>query len=199
LECDEYYICEEFYNDSNSGIDTADNIPARPGSSAATPNFGSLEAMKYRCSRSHLEQNLDDCGKWCASYECCFYLSKSCYTSNKQECDDHNVCESVFAALRIEADHNNAALSSTGVGAAPTSSATGSVGTNNAMVTDEGLSETQLLILARACNSDQLRINGDSECMMLCQGSACCFDQYSPCNEKAQFCQDHAICSSMFT
>ena len=91
------------------------------------------------------------------------------------------------------------------------------------IVEDKGLDDTELLILARACNTDKLQID-DTECRMLCQGSECeslicsslflsmlsyssryprsttgCFSKTSPCSGMEKFCDDHAICSSMFT
>ena len=106
LECEEYYICEEFYTPAssmeNSVPSAGNNSPSEPeslgpGSEVEIEVYGSLEAMNYRCSSTHLEKYADKCLDWCDPYECCFYHSNSCAASHQAECDVHEICKSVFA------------------------------------------------------------------------------------------------------
>lgn len=201
LECDEYYICEEFFIADEEAEDEAE---AEADAALANENYGSgssvivssdtdsLEAMQYRCSASHLEKHLLECGEWCVTYECCFYDSNSCYLANKQQCDDHDICKSV-----LDLGGNSAGTASSSTSGAGISNSPSLPMANNAQTIDEGLDATELQILERACGINQLRVN-DSECKMLCRGSECCFSQYSHCNGMETFCNDHAICSRMF-
>lgn len=192
-ECDEYASCKVFYDDASS--DTSANV-------------ATAEIMTSRCAASNPDRDLDDCEEWCFDYECCFYFSNSCYSSKKQTCDDNDFCRSVFDELRDQSSGNSAPapLPSVTGGGISQPSIPSSIGNspslpasnNNAGILDQGLDDTELLILARACNIDQLR-KSDSECRMLCQGAECCFSRTSHCDGMQKFCNDHAICSGMFT
>lgn len=101
LECEEYYICEEFYtpNVKEEVASPSATESLGPGSEVEAEVYGSLEAMNYRCSSAHLERYADKCLDWCGPYECCFYHSnvhESCAASHKAECDVHEICKSVF-------------------------------------------------------------------------------------------------------
>eukprot|EP00581_Thalassiosira_minuscula_P030327 CAMPEP_0183777694 /NCGR_PEP_ID=MMETSP0739-20130205/49634_1 /TAXON_ID=385413 /ORGANISM="Thalassiosira miniscula, Strain CCMP1093" /LENGTH=431 /DNA_ID=CAMNT_0026019881 /DNA_START=1 /DNA_END=1293 /DNA_ORIENTATION=- len=73
LECDEYYLCEEFGSEEEYA-----------------------ESLAYRCSAPRLKNHAEACGKWCLPYECCFEDVDPCYLANKKECDEHIVCKSVL-------------------------------------------------------------------------------------------------------
>ena len=146
----------------------------------------SIEAMKSRCALGNLQENLEDCGKWCQQYECCFYFTDSCANTQPQQCDDHLVCENVFDELRK----------------GPKSSNGSSSGNKITVNTPLGDSDSELLILARACNNDQLDIDA-TECRMLCKGSECCFTTHieNNCSRRAAmqtFCLEHIVCADIF-
>jgi len=74
LECNEYYICEEFYEDKEE-----ENV-----------------AFKALCTPSNLQQNWDTCKSQCSEFECCFTNGNSCYQEKKQGCDEHYICEDIY-------------------------------------------------------------------------------------------------------
>lgn len=84
-------------------------------------------------------------GSWCTPYECCFYYSNSCYDSNADECNEHEICSTVFDRLR-----KKSAMQPSG------------------NVPSSQLSDNELMILARACNGQKVE-SDDSECRMLCK------------------------------
>jgi hypothetical protein len=96
-ECDDNYICEEYFLDDKVG--TSDQ-GGQESHAASSHDVGSVEAMNYRCSPAHLEKNLDACKDWCAPLECCYYFTNSCYSTRQEECDDHDRCEAVFDRLK---------------------------------------------------------------------------------------------------
>ncbi len=72
----------------------------------------------------------------------------------------------------------------------------------NAPETSLGDSDSELLILARACNLDQLETDA-TECRMLCKGSECCFTTHvvNNCSRKPEmkaFCLDHMLCADLY-
>lgn len=148
-ECDDHFVCEEFYEVEESSGGTEDNS-GQASNSVAT--------MESRCSAENIQRDqLDDCEGYCLSYECCFTFSNSCYVSKKQECDDNNFCQNVFDQLRKQPPSPAAANDSSPLQEGKA---------------DVGASESELLILTKACNLGQIRID-DTECRMLCQGSEC--------------------------
>ena len=147
-ECDDHFICEEFYDVGESSGGTEDNS-GQTSNSAAT--------MESRCSAENIQSDqLDDCEGYCLSYECCFTFSNSCYQSKKQECDDNNFCQNVFDQLRKQ----------------PPSPATNDSPSFQEGNADIRTGDSELLVLAKACNLGQIR-RDDTECKMLCKGSEC--------------------------
>ena len=147
-ECDDHFICEEFYDVGESSGGTEDNS-GQTSNSAAT--------MESRCSAENIQSDqLDDCEGYCLSYECCFTFSNSCYLSKKQECDDNNFCQNVFDQLRKQ----------------PPSPATNDSPSFQEGNADIRTGDSELLVLAKACNLGQIR-RDDTECKMLCKGSEC--------------------------
>ena len=113
--------------------------------------------MESRCSAENIQSDqLDDCEGYCLSYECCFTFSNSCYLSKKQECDDNNFCQNVFDQLRKQ----------------PPSPATNDSPSFQEGNADIRTGDSELLVLAKACNLGQIR-RDDTECKMLCRGSEC--------------------------
>lgn len=187
LECDEYEPCRYYFE-------------------TYAPDFKQpplQESFKDLCSPSQIGKNWDSCKAHCEQFACCFRSEFSCYQENEVECDEDYFCEEFYKDTV----------------------ATTTLPTKVQIVEDKGLDDTELLILARACNTDKLQID-DTECRMLCQGSKCeslicfvisfplnvvinssryprsttgCFSKTSPCSGMEKFCDDHAICSSMFT
>jgi len=90
-------------------------------------------------------------GSWCTPYECCFYYSNSCYDSNADECNEHEICSTVFDRLRKKSASTNTQVSSSDP--------------------SPQLADNELMILARACDEEQLN-SDDSECRMLCKVSS---------------------------
>eukprot|EP00985_Skeletonema_marinoi_P028396 scaffold24771_cov214-Skeletonema_marinoi.AAC.1 len=159
----------------------------------------SIEAMKSRCAASNLQQNLNACSKWCQEYECCFYISDSCANTQPLQCADHSVCENVFVELRNSPKSNYDALTVNTNNASPVSA---QPVVNTQPQTSQGDSESELLILARACNEDQLEHDA-TECRMLCKGSECCFTTHiqNNCSRKPEmkaFCLDHMLCGELY-
>lgn len=160
LECQEYDICSEFYDNETA-----------PASLSGGPM---LNSMKTKCSLANMDKNLDECGSWCTPYECCFYYSNSCYDSNADDCNEHEICSTVFDRLRKK----------------------GATQTSSSSVPSSQLSDNELMILARACNDEKVS-EDDSECRMLCKGAECCFAS-KKCNEMDAFCKDYDVCQRVF-
>ena len=162
LECDEYFICEEFYLDKEEAETISESQQGY--SIIVDTGIGTLEAMTYRCVPNHLEQNLKVCSEWCTPYECCFYSSNSCYTSNQEVCDvHHDVCKSVF-------DYTDE------FGGGPS---------NNAQPSNKELGDTQLgtTKMTQSNNIDDLcnsEVSSNKElfsnCKQKCQERSCCFE-----------------------
>jgi len=201
LECDEFYICRTFYNDdggTNAG--TTGNSVSNSGTSGSSQQTINAQTMKLSCSSTQLGQNLDDCGKWCLEFECCFRYTGSCYSTQQQQCDENDFCESVFDALRKRPNPEPISISGpTGINNAPPLPVPNNYSpmANPApTMIDKGLDDTELLILAKACNVEQIQ-EDDSECMLLCQGASCCFSQDNHC-AMPKYCEAHAVCENMY-
>jgi len=86
MECDEYYICEEFY--ANDGV-------------ATPPDFGRgfdqqvSPAFNDDCMQDNLYANWGICKKHCTDYRCCFDFEEggSCYDDRAMECEAYFICE----------------------------------------------------------------------------------------------------------
>jgi hypothetical protein len=66
----------------------------------------------------------------------------------------------------------------------------------------QGDSDSELIILARACNAHQLETDA-TECRMLCKGSECCFTTHvdNNCSRKPEmkaFCLNHMLCADLY-
>jgi len=92
LECDEYYICEQFYADD--GVADADTAAAldhsRGGNQLVSREFND------NCMQDNLNANWDICKKYCTDYKCCFDDRNGCYDERYMECDAYFVCEDFF-------------------------------------------------------------------------------------------------------
>jgi len=179
---------------SSNGNDITGSVSAWATNS--TPNQSDME---YICNL-RLDDNLETCKNWCLAYECCFYISNSCYSYQSQKCDDHAICETVFEVLKQNPTVSQNIAPSEGVNG----NAEQSVVKDDEIITKyEGLTESDLISLARACNDDQLQSDA-TQCKYLCDGSACCFNdsnQSNSCKDEATmraYCEDHQICSGVF-
>ena len=124
------------------------------------------------CSEEQLEVNEEPCNIACVPYECCFTTDGACSPSINKDCVAYEPCRLYFSTF-FRSDE---------------------------LADDIGLDDNELLMLTKACNLGKVRVD-DTECKMLCKGSKCCFDKgdYSCMKEKEIFCDDHTICSSVFT
>ena len=124
------------------------------------------------CSEEQLEVNEEPCNIACVPYECCFTNDGACSPSINKDCVAYEPCRLYFSTF-FRSDE---------------------------LADDIGLDDNELLLLTKACNLGKVRVD-DTECKMLCKGSKCCFDKgdYSCMKEKEIFCDDHTICSSVFT
>lgn len=133
-----------------------------------TNSTPSQSDMEYLCNL-RLDDNLETCKSWCLAYECCFYISNSCYSYQSQKCDDHAICETVFEVLKQNPTVSQNIAPSEGI----SDNAEQSVVKDDESITKyEGLTESDLISLAKACNEDQLQ-SDDTQCKYLCDGSAC--------------------------
>jgi hypothetical protein len=195
-------------NQNTLSAPTTSVTPGMPNNYGSGPSFtsgssienhqDSIEAMTSRCAPHNLPENLEDCGKWCQHYECCFYFSNSCFDTQPQQCNDHLLCENVFDELKKGAKSNNESSSGNKIDDAPMSA---QPVVNTPPQSSQGDSDSELLILARACNVDQLDIDA-TECRMLCKGSECCFttDIANNCSRKTgmqAFCLEHMLCADL--
>jgi len=83
LKCKDYTQCTVFFEEQASNEEPIADL--------------SLDSINSKCSLMNLGENLKQCVKWCSPYECCFFSDAlSCYASNSEDCDDHEICAAVF-------------------------------------------------------------------------------------------------------
>ena len=197
-KCDEYAICKEFFVDT-PGVTTSSGSSSISGpSSVANSGFSAdtQDDMESLCNLN-LDQNLDACKSWCLPYECCFTFSNSCMSSQPQECDDHAICNDVFDALKRNPNSATGGVTPVSNNAQDNTFSSNAVSNpvsinnspqvpaqNSAQTAVQDLAESELISLAKACNDDQLEIN-DSECLRICQGSACKFFLHIFCSNNS--------------
>eukprot|EP00584_Thalassiosira_punctigera_P002152 CAMPEP_0172531610 /NCGR_PEP_ID=MMETSP1067-20121228/4945_1 /TAXON_ID=265564 ORGANISM="Thalassiosira punctigera, Strain Tpunct2005C2" /NCGR_SAMPLE_ID=MMETSP1067 /ASSEMBLY_ACC=CAM_ASM_000444 /LENGTH=839 /DNA_ID=CAMNT_0013316007 /DNA_START=123 /DNA_END=2642 /DNA_ORIENTATION=+ len=87
LECDEYYVCAEFFLPR-----TWDASTNTDGVAVATVG----DDFKRDCMNNNLAQNLDICRNYCVEFECCFMNPGSCYEERQAECDAYYYCEEFY-------------------------------------------------------------------------------------------------------
>jgi hypothetical protein len=63
----------------------------------ATAAINELEEFKSVCNALSLHQNWETCKELCSQYVCCFRSEFSCYEIHELICDDHYICEELYA------------------------------------------------------------------------------------------------------
>ena len=143
------------------------------------------------------------CKDTCDRRSCCFESDQaySCYSLEKAWCDEYKACEVIeynFHDGRSSGAQISAPSPSQTIIPLSTPSFTpATINKNHGSDAD-----TELLILARACNEDQLDDDA-TECRMLCKGSECCFTSIieNNCSRqtgKQAFCLAHMLCADLF-
>eukprot|EP00804_Cyclotella_cryptica_P022736 CCRYP_004976-RF/>CCRYP_004976-RF protein AED:0.07 eAED:0.07 QI:3538/0.88/0.8/1/0.55/0.5/10/3647/1039 len=188
--CAENDFCKGFFgsgSDSGSIVGAFDPLESLPLPLDVTLSEKSFEEA---CSPSTLGENWNVCISHCEPYECCFTGTPSC-NKDKSQCGNHSMCAQFFAKSVPMVSNSF-----------PNESTPSSVTNAPEEQEDDGPIYMQYtaIELAKACNSKQLS-KDDSDCKMLCKGSACCFSSYESSNcykRQKSFCHDHAICESVF-
>jgi len=158
--CAENDFCNQFFgNGDNSGSIV---VTYDPLESSSLPLDDTLDEKSFQdaCSLSNLGENWNACISHCEPYECCFTETQSC-DKNKSQCGNHSMCAQFFAKS-VSVVSNSISNEST----------PSSVKESNEV--DDGPTYMQYTAveLAKACNSKQIS-KDDSDCKMLCKGSAC--------------------------
>jgi len=182
LECDEYYICEEFYADDGVAYGISSN---RPNAVFVTEkkekkNHNSYAAtvvvsrgFQKDCLDSNLYQNWDICRGHCNPYECCFRAQGSCYAEQKLECDEYYICEEFYADDGVEDADATAALDFS-----------------------RGDNQQVSPLFNDDCMQDNLYANWDV-CKNHCTNYKCCFDSEeggSCYDDRMMECEAYFIC-----
>ncbi|KAL7496326.1 hypothetical protein ACHAWT_004860 [Skeletonema menzelii] len=178
------------------------------------------EGIEDVCSNVDDANSFAKCKAKCKTRQCCFenVHKFSCYHLEKEWCDEYEICGVVGLTLssssnapptpgaQISAPSPSQPSSQTTI-SAPTASITPPPAPRQPVVNtssqiSQGDSDSELLILARACNADQLE-NDATECRMLCKGSECCFTTHveNNCSRKpgmTAFCLDHMLCADLY-
>ena len=178
------------------------------------------EQIEDVCGNVNDANSFAKCETKCKTRQCCFedVHDFSCYHLEKEWCNEYEACGIVglkFSSpptVNAPSQGQSQSLINQNTITAPTPSITTSGMTNNYgsgspptlnSVTNQGDSDSELLILARACSSDQLDTDA-TECRMLCKGSECCFTSHVENNCSRQsgmqaFCLAHMLCASLFS
>jgi len=91
-ECDEYSICEEFFDVEEYGED--ESSTSFIDKEQEDKNV-ELAVFNIICSSDTIEQNSKVCKEKCTPFACCFSRN-SCYDQETQDCEDHMICEQYF-------------------------------------------------------------------------------------------------------
>ncbi len=93
--CNEYESCNLVgFAFLRSSITNAEVVVS---TNVATAAINELEEFKSVCNAHTLQQNWDTCKVLCSQYVCCFRSEFSCYEIHELECDDHYICEELYA------------------------------------------------------------------------------------------------------
>lgn len=165
--CAENEFCEDFFGKGdNSGSTVVTFDPLESSSLSLDDSLGE-KSFQEACSPTNLGENWNACISHCEPYECCFTETQSC-NKNKSQCGNHSMCAQFFAkSVPVVSNSMSNESTMSSVTVAPNEY-------NESNDEDDGPTYMQYTAvqLAKACNSKQLS-KDDSDCKMLCKGSAC--------------------------
>jgi hypothetical protein len=188
--------------DYTTGIDTTGNVtggfPAAgnvtgnvttEGGSPPAPDT-SFGKIKDLCSEKYIKKHNDsDCTMICEPGACCFDDVESCSNST-EACALYEGCQSYFL---------NGTNSSGNITGNVTGGAAGNVTGN---VTTEGGSppapDTSFGKIKDLCSEKYIQKHNDSDCLIICEPGACCFDDVESCSNSTEACALYEGCQSYF-
>jgi len=96
-ECEEHYVCEEFFTGDqvggNDAIPTTNTVSVPTISSNTVDMKQSFDTL---CSQSKVHFNWETCKQHCSVFECCFDEINSCYEEHELECLKYYICEEFY-------------------------------------------------------------------------------------------------------
>jgi len=114
-ECEAYAACEILVNDPldlsenasggggtgpvSSGTDSTYHSTVASQVAKSNPNNAGAptqNTFKTDCIMKNIEENWDMCKNHCQPFECCFGSTNSCYSLQKEKCDEYYICEEFF-------------------------------------------------------------------------------------------------------